>query len=339
MRLDIWSYGLRTGDFKTVVDHNTKTAVAEAAVVRSSIDTPSCAFKCSESARLGLGAFATRDLYRGDLVLIEEPLYTVSESALPDAISAAVENLSEGERSQLATLQNNFVERFENPFVGIHETNAFAAGERNSVLCLRASRFNHSCTPNARYSWHAPTATFRIYALQPVAAGEELLVSYISSRNVYGSTAAQRQTRLEGMLGFLCSCTSCTLRSPDAQAASDARRLELTRLWDAVPYFMPHQITARLQSIARAVAIMKEERYCADADDYTHDAAAICTYHSDWASAAYWGRRTYESRASEFGADSLRALDGEVLILLLEPKKYRMAGKGSPGVFSIRVSE
>ncbi|EJF61452.1 hypothetical protein DICSQDRAFT_170202 [Dichomitus squalens LYAD-421 SS1] len=335
-RADLYSYGRRTRDFKIVVEENSKIAAMEAAIVKASVDSPACGFKFVDTSNHGVGAFATRSFERSELVLVEEPLYTVSEIASPRQIAAAVSRLTDDERTELSLLHNNFPDRFDDSFVGIHRTNAFAAGEDSSVLCLRGSRFNHSCTPNARYSWYAPSKTFRIYALRSISEDEEILVSYISGRNIYGSSKAQRQARLQSMLGFVYSCTSCTLPSAE-QAASDRRRQELTQLWDTVPHFPPSQTAARLNAIARAIRLMKEEGYDADEDDFTNDAAVICAFHSDWESAVYWGIRTYESRVAEFGADSRRAMDEEVLRFLLEPQKHQMAGRGTRKVFKTRV--
>ena len=78
----------------------------------------------------------------------------------------------------------------------------------------------------------------------------------------------------------------------------------------------------------RAVKLMMEEGYYADADDFTNDAAAICTYHSDWESVAYWSLKTYESRVAEFGGDSPRASDEEILQLLRNPENNPYTGLG-----------
>jgi hypothetical protein len=326
------------GDKKTFVNENYNIATAEVTTVAGHMGTLGAAFKLSDSGQLGVGAFSTRTLYRGDLILVEKPLYTVPEDATPPEVMLAVGRLTEEERATLAELYNAFTDGHltNMPFAGIHQTNAFASGKDESILCLQASRFNHSCSPNARYSWHTQSETFRIYALREIAVGEEILVSYISSRNVYGSDRNERRERLKSKFNFLCACAACTLPA-DKQSISDHRRREITRLYDSVPFFMPHQTEARLRAIAQGVRLMLEEGHWADTDDFTHDAAGICAFHSDWASVAYWARRTYEARAAEFGADSLHATEGEVQTLFLDPQKYQMAGMGKVQVFSVRL--
>lgn len=324
------------GDLKTLVSENTSIAAAEAACVRAAMIGAARGYVLSDTAGQGLGAFANRKFRRGDLILLEEPLYTTSHAASPQIIEAAVARLTDDERAQLMELSNVFTGVFGNPFVGIHKTNAFAATDDHAVMCTRASRFNHSCHPNARYSWHAPTKTFRIYALQDIADGDEIFVSYLSSRNVYGSSGAHRQARLKTTLRFACTCIACTLPA-DKQSVSDRRRQQISRLWDSVPMFPPNRTTARLQAIADGVRLMAEEGYCADADDFTNDAAAICCFHSDWESARYWALKTYSSRTMEFGADSARALDNGIKTVLLEPTKHDMAAMGKKQVFEVRV--
>jgi hypothetical protein len=118
--------------------------------------------------------------------------------------------------------------------------------------------------------------------------------------------------------------------------ASDERRLQIKALWDSVPYFLPQKTRDRLLAIVRAIHLLEKEGYAADYDDFTIDAAAICAYHSDWASAKYWATKTYESRVAEFGEDSYRAR--EVKAMMLDPKTGPSAGMGIPQKFtSVRL--
>ena len=335
---DIFAFAQAGGDLGLLTDEIIKISVGEANAVLATTDTPSSGFEIRAARERDWGAFASRPFTRGDLILVETPLYSVHEDPNPDEVLRAVERLTHTERSSVAQLKNAYAEDplYPDPFVGVHSTNAFAAGEDQSVLCLRASRFNHSCSPNARHSWHAPSKTFRIYALRPIAAGDEILVCYISGRNVYGSTRAQRQARLKHKLAFTCACTVCALPEPE-RAASDRRREEVAGLWETVPYFMPHQIVDRLETIALGVRLMREEGYCADADDFTNDAAAICGYHSDWVAVRYWALETYATRVAEFGGDSLHVTKAEMQTLLFRPQEYQMAGMGKRMVLDVRL--
>jgi len=289
----------------------------------------------------GLGAFAIQEFYRGDLILADRPLFIADD---PDDhgrmylsnVMSAVQKLSPDERNELLSLKHTHSgnQPVNNPIPSICRTNAFSISDTANAICVVASRFNHSCSPNARYSWHAAGGRLRIHALREIAVGEEVCVSYISGRHVYGSRRKDRQDRLKIRHGFICSCVVCSLPFSE-QKASDARRVEVARIWESVPYYMPHQTADRLKAIVRAVNLLKEEGYAADADDFTNDAAAICACHADWESAQYWATKTYEIRVAEFGEDSQRA--AEVRSLHLDPKSSPYAARQRKQKFRIRL--
>jgi hypothetical protein len=296
-------------------------------------------FKIADAADKGLGAFALQPLRRGDFILAESPLFTVRDrggiGADHRAVSSTVDRLSPDKRQQYVSLKNSHdgSGNIRDPMIGIFQTNSFSMDEDNTGIFVQASRFNHSCSPNARYSWNREIKRFTIYALCDIASGDEILVSYLQSRNVYGSTRAARQARL-ARYGFTCTCVTCALQGP-AAAASDQRRTEIAKLWDAVPQFPPNQSRNRLLAIARAIRLLQEEGYAADYDDFTNDAAWICAFHSDWASAKYWATKTYETRVAEFGEDSYRAR--EVKPMFLNPRSALRAGTGPRQTFDVRL--
>ena len=55
----------------------------------------------------------------------------------------------------------------------IMDTNGFHNG-----VCLKMSRFNHSCQPNAQYFWNEDTNTRDVRALRDINQGEEITFSY-----------------------------------------------------------------------------------------------------------------------------------------------------------------
>jgi hypothetical protein len=297
-------------------------------------------FAIAESPGKGLGAFATQKLGRGDLVHSENPLFSTTSSIGfldPTQIVNAFQSLSPEEKRRYLSLKNacdqNGPNAHRSPIFGIYTTNSFSMGDGREAIFIRASRFNHSCLPNARYSFNAATGKIRIYALRDIDVGEEILVSYIAGRGVYGSNRDNRQKRLTG-LGFTCVCSVCTLPQTEIEK-SDKRRREINALWISVPNFTPLESSRRILASVRALRLMREEGYCADADDFTNDAAWTCAFHSDWKSAKYWATKTYETRVAEFGADSPRV--EEVKKTYLDPKEFRLAGTGPPKVFVERI--
>jgi hypothetical protein len=276
----------------------------------------------------GQGAFASRDIQRGDLILSEKPIFSVANT-MPkySSILFALRNLSPHHLDHFLSLHNSHTECscFPNPLLGILATNAFAINDYDSGVCLRASRFNHSCSPNARFSFNSNTGELRIYALGNILPGEEIFVSYISSRGLYGSPRRSRQGNLRDRYHFTCACSVCSLSEAKSKM-SDARRVKATALWEIIPSFTPLQGIQRLKVIVEALQLLKEEGYLADADDFTNDAVLVCAYHSDWVSTKYWARLTYQTRVAEFGEDSTRA--AEVHGQYLNPKSAPLAGVG-----------
>lgn len=295
-------------------------------------------YKIASAGDKGLGAFALQMFRRGDLIIAEAPLFSIrkQDDGGPidlKSVAAAVNSLSSEEVQKYVSLKNADVDggRYTNPFSGIYSTNAYQTGSGSSGIFLEISRFNHSCSPNARTSWNPDINRMRVYALRDIALGDEIFVSYLASRNVYGSSRAERQTRLTSRYMFTCACAACGLQGP-AAVASDKRRLQVKALWESVPYFPPQKTRDRLLAIVRAIHLLEEEGYAADYDDFTVDAAAICAYHSDLASAKYWATKTYETRVAEFGADSYRAR--EVRAMMLDPKTDPSLGMGTRQMFT-----
>ncbi len=252
----------------------------------------------------GLGAFAARDLQRGDLILTEKPLLPFpGTDPSPIELRLAVEKFSPNDLLTFLSLKNAHP-HYEDTISGIYNTNAFSDGG----IVIRASRFNHSCLPNARYSYHEATNRERIFALADIRKGEEIFVMYITGRNMYGSTRQQRQITLLARYNFLCSCAACGLNRQQS-LESDRRRLEIKSIWDQIPMLDPLRSgRALLRSAIRAINLMKEEGYWADADDFANEAANFCSMHSDWESAKYWHRIAYEHRVAEFGKDGTHSV-------------------------------
>ena len=110
---------------------------------------------------------------RGDLIIAEAPLFSIrkQDDGGPidfQSIKAAVDGLSSEEVQKYVSLKNADVEggRYDNPFLGIYSTNAYETDSGSGGIFLEVSRFNHSCSPNARTSWNPDIKRMRIYALR-----------------------------------------------------------------------------------------------------------------------------------------------------------------------------
>ena len=289
--------------------------------------------RTSDAVQNGKGAFASRDIQRGDLILSERPIFRIPTNASGRlrhiSVEAAVRNLSPVYLDHFLSLENSHTKCscFPNPLFGILGTNSFTLTDDDSGIVLKASRFNHSCSPNARYSFNSKTGELRIYALGTIPLGEEIFVAYISSRSLYGTPRRSRQAGLLARYHFTCACSVCSL--PEAESKmSDARRVKLNELWEIIPSFTPMQGIQRLNVIVEAIHLLNEEGYLADADDFTNDAGLVTAFHSDWVSTKYWAGLTYHTRVAEFGEDSPRA--AEIRGQYLNPKSFPLAGRGPP---------
>ncbi|KIM49935.1 hypothetical protein M413DRAFT_119347 [Hebeloma cylindrosporum] len=300
--------------------------------------TSSYTIRDSPMLSKGAGAFAIHEFQRGDLVLSEKPIFFVRNDSDRDefsSIEAKIRNLSPGNFDKFLSLHNSHAECacFPNLALGIFSTNSFALNG-NSGICLAASRFNHSCSPNARYSFNANTGVLRIYALGRIPIGEEIFVTYIAGRNLYGNTRQFRQNLLSTR-HFTCACPVCSLPEVESKM-SDARRVKINELRESIAGLSHTESTQRLKVIVKGIHLLKEEGILGDADDFTNVAGIVCAYHSDWVSAEYWTRFTYETRVAEFGVDSPRA--AEVRGVYVNPKSIPMAGRGPRKKFTnIRV--
>ena len=295
-------------------------------------------FEVTKAGAKGLGVFALQDFYRGDLVIAEAPLFSIRRVRVEGhggiqyrcgTIEAAIDALTPEKRRGYESLDN--ARPREMCRCGIFSTNSFGVDEDDSVkIFLQCSRFNHSCTPNARYSWNPEVERFRIYAFRDIARGEEIFVTYLG-RDTYWSTRAERQARLQPR-GFTCTCAVCT--QPNT-AASDERRVRIKKIWESRSNLTPDNSDEYLLAIVHAIHLLKEEG-CADGyDEFTDVAAWICAIHSDWASAKYWATETYKAKVAEFGEDNYMAKEAKEM--LEDPKTAKMAGMGPRKTFSVRL--
>ncbi|KAJ7182622.1 hypothetical protein C8R43DRAFT_967626 [Mycena crocata] len=290
------------------------------------------AYEIKDTVSMGKGAFATRILHRGDLILSEKPVIrlppeysTIAEGSR--AILAAVSRLTAEDLRRFLSLQNSYK---GDVFVGIFRTNAFPDG-----LGFDTSRFNHSCLPNARYSWHEESGRLRIFALKEIPVGEEICVAYLASRNLYGSTRDERHKMFIAKFNFTRSCRACSLKGPALKASDDRRReaaVLYKRMMTHEPRFQGERV---LRDAVRAIHLLQEEGYAADVDDFATDAGGLCALHSDWESAKYWAKLGYDSRCAEFGEDHEHSR--RVKRYCDNPRTYPQAGMYSGQKFPLRV--
>ena len=185
-------------------------------------------FKRVEAYEGGIGAFATRFIAKGEVILREAPICTSTLETL-DRVEAA---LSESARKQLYSLCDwrATATGSAKTALGVFQANGYPApsrrGSDEAGVFLRFSRLNHSCAPNVSHKWY----DFRekvVFASRDIEAGEELLNNYVE----LCAPGGERRKLLSERFGFDCRCVACAAAD---EAPSDARRAKLAALDESV---------------------------------------------------------------------------------------------------------
>ena len=173
----------------------------------------------------GIGAFATRDLKRGEVLLREAPIVQTTMERLEADVAA----LDDRRRKQLFSLCDWRATAAGAPktALGVFQANGypapFAGGGDGAAVFLAFSRFNHGCAPNVHHAWDPARREKVVFAARDVPRGAELLTNYVDPC----AARADRRAALEARFGFACACAVCGLADP---APSDARRTALADL-------------------------------------------------------------------------------------------------------------
>lgn len=186
------------------------------------LDLPADApFELKPSPGKGWGAFATRRIEHGALILREAPLFVIAkrwQDITDEDVLAAVSSLQPMQKRQFAChLHSGSTLRWvftENEF----RVPALQSRPEGQGFFPLLSRFNHSCRPNARVP-DLQGETDAMFAIKDIARGEEITSSYRSSFET-----KLRQERHQS-LGFVCICEACAAGTPLQRASGMRRRL------------------------------------------------------------------------------------------------------------------
>ena len=168
--------------------------------------------------------------------------------------------------------------------------------EATKAVYANACRFNHSCRPNAHVAWNAKRRAQVIHALDDIALGSEISVSYLD--NASGTRRTERQEEL----GFACVCDICSLSGPSL-AESDSRRSRIGVIFGLLEA-MVRQVDVR------AVALLNERLRLMEQEEMKEDwntlycAASYFELAGDRRQSRLWAARAAESARHGLGADS-----------------------------------
>ncbi|KAF2772742.1 SET domain-containing protein [Teratosphaeria nubilosa] len=189
----------------------------------------------------GFGTFATKFITGGSCILKERPLMVIQGGNSVSKVYPAYCELDAESRAKFDRLHCFKRDMFEQTarmrVLGVDEetTGDFEAfiGEQVRVMstfacnvfgmsgvgqgiCYEASRFNHSCRPNAHHSYNPNLKKEVIYAIRDIQPGEEICLNYMGGSASYQSNEERRE-RLFRDYGFYCNCAAC-MESFDGQS-------------------------------------------------------------------------------------------------------------------------
>ncbi|KAH9882273.1 hypothetical protein J1614_001445 [Plenodomus biglobosus] len=163
----------------------------------------------------GWGAFATREIKQGAIILREDPLFIIRkphQEITEDDLWNAFQRLQPLEKRQFSLLRDNSLRHFdrmesafaENSFALLDSSIPQTKGRTIHGLYLLHSRLNHSCVPNSKIpETCGPSITS--YAMRDIAAGEEITFCYNP-----GLEFRVRYDRHQ-VLQFTCTCEACSI--------------------------------------------------------------------------------------------------------------------------------
>lgn len=185
-------------------------------------------FEIKSTQSNGLGAFATKKIKRGQLILTEEPIFIYPQNITQNHLETLLlPKLKTSQRNSFFQLNDCFNPQNPTP-LGIVHTNGIQTDENllNGAMYALIARLNHSCRPNVVYSWNERTKMGRLFALKEISPGEEICQSY--SAELLASRDERRAYVLD-RYKFVCECEVCSLSGEELRK-SDIRRKLLPRI-------------------------------------------------------------------------------------------------------------
>ncbi|KAG9218172.1 hypothetical protein CCMSSC00406_0008111 [Pleurotus cornucopiae] len=201
----------------------------------------------------GLGMIATRAIPQGSLVAGERPLLIVPKmQRIPDSTKftsnatvrrrrlaifnevekefrVAFARMDPANQEAYMALHNAHRDDGSGPLLGIMRTNAYRVcileGEPYSGVFKDLSRINHSCSPNTIYHFDRASLSMLFFAARDIPAGAEITSGYCDTLQPHATRAQALKP-----YGIRCTCAACI--NP---TASDANRLRISHVTDAVP--------------------------------------------------------------------------------------------------------
>jgi len=263
----------------------------------------------------GKGAFATRDIKQGELVIREKPFFIIPASISEDPIKLLnrhLNSLTQDQRNEYFDLSHhahagqnsNENDYLNQKTLSIFQTNAISTAGGEVGLFPKTARLNHGCVSsfNCVYTWREHEGVLVTHALKPIRVGEELTYAYFNTRQ----PRASRQSYLLSHYNFNCSCSTCSLPYHLSQA-SDKRIEMINALYTRLSTWQDGRGVDGKEAvkIAREIwALGEEEGYWSERGQLASDMAHVAAAHSDSLATEAWARLADEWFSYETGPDS-----------------------------------
>ncbi|KAK4047829.1 hypothetical protein OIV83_005172 [Microbotryomycetes sp. JL201] len=185
----------------------------------------------------GQGAFASRNIRKGELVITERPVCIWPQGLSEQQARELFERMDEpSKRAYMALSRDDAIAKDLDDVRAIRATNGFAVqlplGLGTAAMVFpRIARLNHSCTPNLSQAMNFSTLRMEVYAITDIAPSEELSIEYLP---LVCHTRAERQQALKESFGFpTCLCPVCVAPAEQVEQ-SDRRRREIKAIGDSL---------------------------------------------------------------------------------------------------------
>ncbi|KAF2275738.1 SET domain-containing protein [Westerdykella ornata] len=203
----------------------------------------------------GYGCFAIKNIKRGTRILADDPLLVVPIAEYFETdIKEEFAKLSPKDQALYFTLHSahgqdpkNWPKHIHPTVEGrercrIEEQHKARTGKEPTLISIfqtncmemdggaavfpNAARFNHSCNPNACFSWNPAIRKETIHAIRDIKKDEQITLSYCDITH----DKATRRWELKHY-GFICDCPACVGDDPQSFAGkSETRRYRLMEL-------------------------------------------------------------------------------------------------------------
>lgn len=234
---------------------------------------PSSAFELRPSPGKGWGAFATRRIERGAMILREKPLWIIRkphEEITDEDIWAAFQQLGPNEKQKFLCLRENASRPFTDMYEAFAE-NSFSISDSPTTgspmhgLFILHSRFNHSCIPNCKL----PTTNEEViasFATRDIVVDEEITFCY--NIDFESRTTHERHEALR----FVCDCKACLVDTPFHQL-SDIRRRFIRGL-----QYLTRGVDLKVEEQTSASSIIVDSKLRKSAEEFSIPLSARLIY-------------------------------------------------------------